>query len=152
MLSTFHSPAPMIDSNQVPWRGFVENPAAMESAFDEADASLSAVRLMGMDAGECGSCLSLKVALKYARAKPLACCQRISANAVAIELQCFGLEELSVSMQPGDSTVYCDITRDQAGNRVLRIAGPSIDLLVRCGFLRVNHILPYAAEVSAASA
>ncbi len=118
----------------------------MESVFDEVDATLSAVRLMGMDAAQGGSCLSLKVALKYPRPKPLACCQRISADAVSIDLHCFGLEELSVSMQPGDSAVYCDLTRDTLGNRVLRIIGPSIDLLVRCGFLRVNHVVPYAAE------
>jgi immunity protein 50 of polymorphic toxin system len=118
----------------------------MKSVFKEADPSLSAVRLMGMDGGERGSCLKLKVALNYDGANPPVRWQRIDANALSIEMLCFGLQELSMAMQPGDSTVTCDITKDPAGNQVLRIAGPSIDLVIRCGYVRINHILPYTAE------
>ncbi len=134
--------------NHEQWRGFIENPAAMKSVFAQADPCLSAVRFTGMDPGNGDSGLRLKLALHYARAKPPAPWQRVKANSISIELQCFGLQEVSVSMQPGDSTVSCDITQDATGHRVLRIVGPSIDLLIRCAFLRMNHILPYSAESS----
>jgi hypothetical protein len=142
----------MPDLNQTQWRGFADNPAVMKSVFAEVDPYLSAVRLTGMDSGDCGSCLRLKLALHCARTKPPAAWKRINADSVSIELQCFGLQELSVTMQPGDSTVTCDITQDTAGNRVLRVVGRSIDLLIRCGFLRINHILPYTAEPPALNA
>ena len=132
--------------NQVQWRGFIENPVAMKSIFAQAGPCLSAVRFTGMDPGTGDSCLRLKLALHYARTKPPLPWQRVKANSISVELQCFGLQELSVSMQPGDSAVLCDITQDATGNRVLRIIGPSIDLLIRCAFLRMNHILPYSAE------
>ena len=136
----------MFDLNQKQWRGFIENPAAMKSVFAGVDPCLSAVRLIGMDTGDGGSCLRLKLSLHYARKKPPAPWQKTQANSLSIELQCYGLLEVSVTMQPGDSTVSCDISQDPGGNRVLKILGPSIDLLIRCGFLRINHILPYTAE------
>lgn len=128
------------------WRGFLDNPAAVKTVFGGVDPNLEAVRLMGMDAGANGSSVRLKMALTSPRTNPSVRWQRMSANAVSIELQCFGLEELSVAMQPGDSTVSCEITRDSAGHRVLRIVGPSIDLVIRCDSMRVNHIVPYIAE------
>ena len=141
----------MSDFRSASWRGFVENTAAMRSVFTEVDPNLSAVRLTGMDAAE-GSCLKLKVALSYDGEKPLVCWQRIEANALSIELQCFGLKELTMAMQPGYGTVSCDISKDPGGNQVLRIVGPSIDLLIRCGYLRINHIVPYTAEFFPATA
>jgi hypothetical protein len=118
----------------------------MKSVFGGVDPNLSAVRLTGIDAGERGSGVRLKMALTSSWVDPSVRWQRMSANAVSIELQCFGLEELSVAMQPGDSTVSCEITRDEAGHRVLRVVGPSIDLVIRCGSMSVNHILPYTAD------
>jgi hypothetical protein len=138
----------MPDLNRVPWRGFIENPAAMKSLFAEADPCLSAVRFTGMDAGDGDSCLRLKLTLHFGRKNTSVPWQRVQANSVSIELQCFGLQELAVTMQPGDSIVSCDITQDALGNRVLQIVGPSIDLLIRCGFLKVNHVLPYTSEHS----
>ncbi len=117
----------------------------MKSLFAEADPCLSAVRFTGMDAGDGESCLRLKLVLHFVGTKPPIPWQRVQANSVSIELQCFGLQELAVTMQPGDSIVTCDITQDPLGNRVLRIVGPSIDLLIRCGFLKVNHVLPYTS-------
>jgi hypothetical protein len=136
-------------SSQAQWPGFVEIPSAMKSVFAGGDPSLASVRFAGMDAGDGGSCLRLKLALHYARTSLPAPWQRIKANSVSLELQCFGLQEISVSMQPGDSTVSCDISQDTTGNRVLRIVGPSIDLQIRCAFLRMGHLLPYAAEAPA---
>jgi len=141
-------------SNPIPaqWRGFLENPGAVKSVFGGVDPNLAAVRLMGMDTGESGPGVRLKMALTSPRTNPSVRWQRMSANAVSIELQCFGLEELSVAMQRGDSTVSCEITRDAAGHRMLRIVGPSIDLVIRCDSMRINHIVPYTSEYSVGSA
>ena len=124
----------------------------MKSVFGGVDPNLSALRLMGTDGGEQGSSVRLKMALSYAPVKPPLRWQKMSANAIAVELQCFGMEELSVSMQPGDSRVTCEITRDAAGHRMLRMIGPSIDLVIRCGSMRINHIVPYLSENSVGNA
>lgn len=142
----------MSSENPAQWRGFLENPAAMKSVFGGVNPTLAALRLMRMDTGDSGSSLRLKMALKSRRADPSVRWQRMSADAVSIELLCFGLEELSVAMQPGDSTVSCEITRDAAGHRMLRIIGPSIDLVIRCDSMTVNHIFPYTAEHPVGSA
>lgn len=142
----------MAHSSPEQWRGFLDNPTAMKSVFGGVNPNLEALRLMGMDAGESGSGVRLKMALTCAHANPSVRWQRMRADAVSIELQCFGLEELSVAMQPGDSTVSCEITRDAAGHRVLRIVGPSIDLVIRCGSMQVNHIVPYTSEWSVGNA
>src|SRR6201986_2480149 len=93
------SPRPMSTLNPGQWRGFLENPAAFRSVFGGVDPHLSGVRLMGTEGGKNGSSVRLKMALTCAPSQPAVRWQRMQANTVSIELQCFGLEELSVAMQ-----------------------------------------------------
>lgn len=143
-----HSPDPMVNPHQTQWRSLLENPAAMNSVFGEADPDLSDVRLVGISISEGGSLLTLNLAIKQAPVRQPARWRSSSANTISIELQCLGLEEASIVARSGDSIVSCEIEKEYEAGRVIRIVGASTDVVIRCGFLRVNRIVPYAVDYS----
>jgi len=118
----------------------------MNFVFGDADPDLSAVRFVGMDVAKGGSHVTLKSAVRYAPASPPASVVKDSATAISIQLQCLAL---SLAMQSDYSTVLCE--REKVNSRVRRTVGPSIDLVIRCGFLRINHIVPYTTDYSLAA-
>jgi hypothetical protein len=136
----------MTNPHQIEWRGLLENPAAMISVFGEADPDLSDARLLGINIAEGGSLLTLKLAAKQAPGSQSV--RWKTANAISIELQCLGLEQASINTRCGESTVSCDITKEGEAGRMIRMMGSSTDVVIRCGFLRVNHLVPYTADYS----
>jgi hypothetical protein len=136
----------MTNAHQIEWRGLLENPAAIHSVFGEIDPDLTEVRLVGTNIAEGGSLLTLTLAVKRVPVSRPA--RWKAANAVSIELQCLGLEQASISMRCGNSTVSCEITKQGPVERMIRIIGPSADVVIRCGFLRVNRLVPYTVDYS----
>jgi len=136
----------MTNLPQVEWRGLLENPAAMHSVFGEADPDLSEARLVGINIAEGGSLLSLTLAVNQSPVSHPA--RWKAANAVSIELQCLGLEQASIGVRSGNSTVSCEITKEGQSGRMIRIIGPWADVVIRCGFLRVNRLVPYTVDYS----
>lgn len=147
-LSILDSSDLMINPQQPQWRSLLENPAAMNSVFGEADPDLSDVRLVGISVAEGGSLLTLKLAIKQAPARQPVRWKPNSANSISFELQCLGLEEASIIARSGESIVSCAIEQDREAGRVIRMVGPSTNVVIRCGFLRVDHIVPYAVDYS----
>lgn len=136
----------MTTSHSFHWRDLLENPAAIASVFGEADPDLSAVRLHGIDVAEGGSFLTVKFSVRRELDRlPNRWGSKV--DEISIELQCLALVEASMSIRSGDSTVRCEFTNDSVSGRALRIRGAT-DVSIRCGFVRVNHIVPYVADYS----
>ncbi len=93
----------MTNPHQVEWRSLLENPTAMHSVFGESDPDLSEARLVGTNIAEGGSLLTLTLAVNQAPVSRPA--RWKAANAVSIELQCLGLEQASIGVRCGNSTV-----------------------------------------------
>jgi len=141
-----HPTHAMTNPDQTQWRNLLENPAAMSSVFGGADPDLSDARLLGIDIAEGGSLLTLKLSVNQAPGSQSG--RWKTANAISMELQCLGLEQASISTRSGDSTVSCEIKNEDGKGRIIRMIGPSTDVVIRCGFLRVNHLVPYTADNS----
>ena len=120
----------------------------MSSMFGDTDPDLSSARLLGISISEGGSLLTLSLAVDQIPARQPSRKTTESANATSIELHCLALEEVSVTAHSGDSRVSCEITKEHEAGRVIRLKGASTDAVIRCGFLRVNHIVPYTADYS----
>jgi hypothetical protein len=138
----------MTDTHETQWRVLLENPAAISSIFGETDPDLSNARLLGISISEGGSLLTLNLAVNQVPARQPTRRMTNSANATSIELQCLALEEASIAARPGDSSVSCEIAKQHEAGRMIRIIGASTEVVIRCGFLRVNHIVPYTANYS----
>jgi hypothetical protein len=139
----------MTISDKTHWREVLVNPEAVASVFGECDPDLRSVRLQALGIAECGSAISIKLAVECTPTNQPRRWPKIDANATSIELQCLDLRELSLTMRSGESAVSCELRMDeQPSSRNVEIHGSSTDLLIRCGFLKVNRITPYRHDES----
>jgi hypothetical protein len=139
----------MTISDKIHWRELLLNPEAVASVFGENDPDLGAVRLQALGIAECGSAINIKLAVECAPLNQPLRWPRTNANATSIELQCLDLRELSLTMRSGESAVSCKLGTDERhSSRTVEIHGSSTDLLIRCGFLKVNRITPYSYDPS----
>lgn len=120
----------------------------MSSTFGNTDPDLSNARLLGISIAEGGSLLTLNLSVDQVPARKPTRSTTDAANATSIEMQCLALQDTSIAVRVGDSRVSCKIARQLDGGRMILIKGASTDIVIRCGFLRVNHIVPYTVDYS----
>ena len=130
------------------WRKFTMNPEAIASVFGEFDPSLSDVKLSKGEFSDEGPTLLLSFEINDYPSNPPTRWNRAPSNLVVIQLQCLGVQSLSMGMNSEFGKISCQMSKDEGGLIEIHISGNSTTALVRCGFIRINHVTPYLRDSS----
>lgn len=130
------------------WRKFTMNPEAITSVFGESEPSLSNVKLSRGEFSDDGPTLYLSLEIDDYPSKPPIRWKRVPGNTVEIQFQCLGVQSVSMSMSSEFGKVSCVMSEAEGGLVEIHITGSTTTALVRCGFIRINHVTPYLKDLS----
>lgn len=130
------------------WRKFTMNPEAIASVFGDSDPSLRDVKLSKGEFSDDGPTLYLDLEINDYPSNPPIRWKRVPSNTVVIQFQCLGIQSLSIGMSFEFGKVSCEISQGEGGHIEISISGSTTTALVRCGFIRVNHVTPYMRDDS----
>lgn len=123
------------------WTKILENPRALEMFTDEP--SLERVVLSTLLLDRQGPTVTMGVQIRDYPANPPAKWRLQDHNAVMIELQAMGVEHFVEQGWTVDNQVSISIERVANEKIYIQMSGGSIELELRCGWLRVVGVSPY---------
>ena len=130
------------------WRKFTMNPEAIASAFGESDPSLRDVKLSKGEFSDDGPTFNFSLEINDYPTDPPIRWKRVPSNVVVIQFQCLGVQKLSMSMSTEFGRVSCEMREGEGGLIEILISGNTTESLVRCSFIRINHVTPYLKDSS----
>lgn len=130
------------------WRKFTMNPEAIASVFGESDPTLRDVKLSKGEFSDDGPTLYLDLEINDYPSNPPVRWKRVPSNTVVIQFQCLGIQSLSICMSSEFGKVSCEMSQGEGGPIEIHISGSTTTALVRCSFVRINHVTPYLKDDS----
>jgi hypothetical protein len=122
----------------------LENPKAIEMFVPEP--SLECVILTRLLLDREGPTVTMHVQLRDYPARPPAKWHLQQHNTVVMELQAMGVEHFLVKGWTVDNNVSISIERLADRKLKIRAVGASVEIELRCGWLRVVGVTPYCRE------
>ncbi|MBY0503852.1 MAG: immunity 50 family protein [Bryobacteraceae bacterium] len=123
------------------WSSVIENPRAIEMFQQEP--SLENITLSTLLLEHEGPTVTMVVQLRDYPASPPAKWRLQDNNAVTMDLQALGVEQITLSGWSTENQVSILIERAAGGQLRLRARGTTTDVEILCGWLRIIAVTPY---------